>query len=434
MKLQLLILFPFYLLPVAVHSQDTNTDTVKGDSTEVPANFNSIYNERIASAHLRSHGSEFADAVISTLPTSKLQLRFDDLGEDYRDYVFELVHCDINWNPVNTDSRIFFEGLVNNLIEEVEFSSGTKAAFAHYQILLPGEGQRFLRSGNYLIHIRDEESGQYVLTRRFAVVRAAVTSLCEAGRPGDVSTADYRQQLQFEIADPKSVIADISKLQPVIIKNASWEILCGDMKPSFVSNGIIHFDNLDMCTFDGGNEYRSFNMLEYKNLSMNIVRTEFLPGGFKEFWLETDKARSHLRYTFIEDRNGKMHFGEYSNSILPTELDYVYVNFTLSPGMPMLDQNIYLFGELTNYRLDEKYKMNYDAGNDVYRLRSYLKQGHYNYQYVVKSLYSEGPDEAMIEGSYFETGNDYTVLIYYSNVFEGYDELLGICRINSIKK
>ena len=97
----------------------------------------------------------------------------------------------------------------------------------------------------------------------------------------------------------------------------------------------------------------------------------------------------------------------------------------------MLGYEIYIYGELTDYRINEKFKMNFNPDNGKYELNTFLKQGLYDYQYVVMSIYSEFPDEGLIEGSHYDTENNYTILVYYSNPIEGYDQLIGLDRINS---
>ena len=112
-------------------------------------------------------------------------------------------------------------------------------------------------------------------------------------------------------------------------------------------------------------------------------------------------------------------------------LDYADVFFRLKPDDIMLGYEIYLYGEFTDFRLNEDFKMKLDAETGIYYHKAFLKQGLYSYQYVVKSIYSDKPDEGMIEGSHFDTENRYQVFVYYSNPFEGYDQLIGIEHLNS---
>jgi hypothetical protein len=148
-------------------------------------------------------------------------------------------------------------------------------------------------------------------------------------------------------------------------------------------------------------------------------------------WLDLEEARSYLQYSSQVDHNGKSLYQGDQKSFNANELDYARINFRLKTDEVFLDREIYLYGELSNFQLDEDFKMIYDPDKNIYVHNLLLKQGLYSYEYVAKSIYEKGPDESIIEGSHFETENDYTIFIYYSNPFEGYDQLLGIERINS---
>ena len=80
--------------------------------------------------------------------------------------------------------------------------------------------------------------------------------------------------------------------------------------------------------------------------------------------------------------------------------------------------------------LSDRFKMEYDELNGLYKASVLLKQSYYNYLYVLKD--QEGKlDYSFTEGSHFETENDYTILVYHKNVYYGYDELIGISQKNS---
>jgi hypothetical protein len=44
------------------------------------------------------------------------------------------------------------------------------------------------------------------------------------------------------------------------------------------------------------------------------------------------------------------------------------------------------------------------------------------------------PDDIPIEGSHFETENDYQLLVYYRPVTARWDELVGYRLLNTVKK
>jgi hypothetical protein len=89
-----------------------------------------------------------------------------------------------------------------------------------------------------------------------------------------------------------------------------------------------------------------------------------------------------------------------------------------------------VFGALTNWQIDDKFRLKLDESDRMYKLDAKLKQGIYNYYYVVVN--SKGEINATIyEGSHWETENFYTVLVYYRLPSMQTDRLIGISRINT---
>lgn len=432
MKFTILFLFLIYPFShfygqVTIDSLENHKDTVIED----PEIFDSIFSEKIKSVRLQALNSQFAEPVISILPGSKLILTFDDFSEEFKEYSYKLIHCNAHWEVTNQLVNDYYLMSMNNYIETYTFSSATKAAFTHYELILPKEGEKFIRSGNFLLQVSDNETDSVVLIKRFMVVDPKVSVNGKIVSTDDVRYSSYKQQIQFEVFDPKSYILDIGNIFVRIMKNASQDIYCENIKPSFVNNNRITFERSDACVFDGGNEYRFFNMLEYKYLSNNVYKVDMSSGGIFDLYLEEDKSRSYLKYSLQSDFNGRIMYGSGSKVFPPDELDYARVHFAFKPEESLFGYEIYLYGELSQYRINNDFKMIYNPDRNRYELTKILKQGLYNYQYVVKSIYQKGPDESMLEGSHFQTENEYCILVYYRNIREGYDQLLGIERLKS---
>ena len=108
------------------------------------------------------------------------------------------------------------------------------------------------------------------------------------------------------------------------------------------------------------------------------------------------------------------------------EADYADVLFTLE--CEKYDQPVFLFGAMTDWQLQEKYQMTYDPRYQSYFADVPLKQGFYNYIYVLGN--TDGtPDERTIEGDWFEASNNYTILIYHTPFGSRYDELVAAITI-----
>jgi hypothetical protein len=75
--------------------------------------------------------------------------------------------------------------------------------------------------------------------------------------------------------------------------------------------------------------------------------------------------------------------------------------------------------------------MYYNPSLEIYEGVLLLKQGFYNYKYVIKQgnlLNKNG-----LSGTHALTENDYLVLVYYRAIGAQYDALIGIGRTNSFE-
>jgi len=128
---------------------------------------------------------------------------------------------------------------------------------------------------------------------------------------------------------------------------------------------------------------------------------------------------------------------ETTESINPFwQSDYASVYFSYMPPdrLPLAGRDLFLFGELTNYNTDDSAKMAFNNEKGMYEKTLFLKQGYYNYNYVTidQNDKKRMPSFEHTEGNYWETENNYTILVYYRALAGRADELIGITNINSL--
>jgi hypothetical protein len=78
--------------------------------------------------------------------------------------------------------------------------------------------------------------------------------------------------------------------------------------------------------------------------------------------------------------------------------------------------------------------MTYNQEKGMYQLDLLVKQGYYNYQYVFVPKGTSDTDEKYFEGSFYETENDYMILVYHRPYGARYDRLVGVKVFNSVKR
>ena len=97
--------------------------------------------------------------------------------------------------------------------------------------------------------------------------------------------------------------------------------------------------------------------------------------------------------------------------------------------LPFENKDLYISGSLTDYKLNDKTKMTYNPDKKLYEVQLFMKEGYYDYGYTLVEKNNGKKEE--LDGNYFETENEYTILIYYRGFADRADQLIGISRLNS---
>ena len=102
------------------------------------------------------------------------------------------------------------------------------------------------------------------------------------------------------------------------------------------------------------------------------------------------------------------------------EADYATVNFSFVPpgNIPFSDKDVYLFGELSNYGMDESARMKFNESTGNYEASLFLKQGYYDYSYITtkQNDHKTAASFQFTEGNYWEAENNYTILVYFQGL------------------
>ena len=106
--------------------------------------------------------------------------------------------------------------------------------------------------------------------------------------------------------------------------------------------------------------------------------------------------------------------------------------FSLPVKTPIIESDVYIFGALTNWKCNKRNKMTYNYEKRQYELMLLLKQGYYNYQYTIIDPEMGFIDNTYMEGSHFETENDYIIYVYKYDWRLNYDQLIGVKIVNSL--
>ena len=361
----------------------------------------------------------------------KIQLSFDDLNADEHTYTYKIAHCDIDWNVSNLSESEFINGYSEDRIRDYENSFNTLQPFTNYTLTIPNENTALKISGNYIISVLNEEE-QVVFKRSFVVYEPKVTVGVAIYRSRDISNINTQQAVEFTINNPNFRINNPNEeIYPVILQNNNWQTAISGLKPQFFRGTQLLYKYNKETSFFGGNEFLFFDSKSIRNSSLNIAKVE-LGANLYHTYLFTNEERIDKPYTLHPDVNGNFVVRNLTSDNPSTDADYSWVHFSLSTLENLTGKDIYVSGNYNSWQLNELNKLNYNSSTGLYEGAILLKQGFYNYQYVTKNSNGKISNHD-IDGSFYETENDYTVLIYYKGFGNRYTQVIGVGYGNSEK-
>jgi hypothetical protein len=231
---------------------------------------------------------------------------------------------------------------------------------------------------------------------------------------------------KFNISDP------LNEVRTVLMQNSRRDNQLSKLKPTFIrQNQLVYEDKINL--FKGGNEFRNFNAKNLQTNGMGIRAIEYRDPLYHLF-LDTDQSFRNQPYLTREDLNGNFLVKNDRASDSDLESDYFIAHFFLTPPDRVTSDQIFIFGALTGWICSPVGEMSYQSETKLYESTILLKQGFYDYQYVVKNKDSQTIDATFLEGSHLETENNYHIFVYYRGFSARYDRLVGYRVINSVKR
>ncbi|MFI5151347.1 MAG: DUF5103 domain-containing protein [Bacteroidia bacterium] len=391
------------------------------------------YSKTIRSVVLINKAAELSFPAIRLGSDDQLKLSFDDLSAAFQSYHYTVQYCTADWQPSDLLFNEYVNGFEDNSITDYASSSLLcKQHYIHYSLYFPNSNLIFLKPGNYLLKVYQENMpDNLILTRRFLVYDSELSAETSFRYGSALTDQLTRQGINLDIKYPNSDIRNPNDLKVCIMQNDRWDNeICG-LQPTFLKDHEQVFESVNEDSeFKGGSEFRNFDSksLKYRSAHMSAITTE---DNLTHVYLVTDECRNRQRYVSDADLNGNFLIKNQDGSNSDIDADYCFVHFFLAYPEP--GANLYVFGALTDWQTSRNSKMSYNAVKHGYECTLYLKQGYFNYEYVMLSDGSNKADESLVEGSHFETENTYTILIYYRPPAQNYDKLIGIKRINSAR-
>ncbi|RDI54757.1 type IX secretion system plug protein [Flavobacterium glaciei] len=378
----------------------------------------------------------FLQSDQNVIPIFKLgegfQLQFDDLFGNEANYYYEITHCDYNWVPTNIPKNEYLLGFDNQRIQDYTNSFNTLQIYSHYKLSIPNLFTQQLRiSGNYIIKVLNENK-EVVFSRKFILCEDVVTVPMQVKRARTVSTIELKHNLDFAIKSNVITFQNPMKnVKVVLLQNGQFNNTIKNVIPQYTIGNDLIYKYDPETQFWAGNEFLFFENKDIRSASNNIARIDSNTAIYGSY-LYTNDARTNFPYSFTQDVNGDFVVNNINATNPEIEADYVWVYFSLSAPTFRLKKNIYVGGMFNNYNLTPEYKMEYNPQKGIYEKAILVKQGFTNYKYIVADDKGVIDYENAIDGNFYQTENDYTVLVYYRENTDRYDRVVGKGIANSL--
>ncbi|MGV3656733.1 MAG: DUF5103 domain-containing protein [Chitinophagaceae bacterium] len=392
-------------------------------------------NSNIRSIKLHKWGDQTAFPALVLNSNDALELHFDDLDSDIKNYYYSYQLCNADWTPSILTTFDYVKGFQNVRITTYRNSSIATTHYTHYQATIPDRSSAPSRSGNYLLKVfLNGDTTQLAFSRRFVVVDNKAKIGAQVQQPFNAQYFKTHQKLQIGInTEPRLRINGPADLKVVVLQNNNWNTSLYIDRPTIFRGNYFEYNDEAYTAMPAGKEFRwidlrSLRLMSDRMLSMDEIKDT------THVTVKPDANRSGQTYIYYRDINGS-YTQETMESVNPYwQGDYGYVHFSyFPPGNRAIEGNdVYLFGEFTQFGQDTSGRMTFNRERGAYEKTLFLKQGFYNYSYVTLPQKKEGyPDFSATEGNYWGTENSYVVLVYYRAFGARADELIGYTTLSS---
>lgn len=359
--------------------------------------------------------------VVDLTADETIQFSFDEMSHQYHRFTYRIQHCDAQWQPSGILESDFLDGFNDQPIDNWENSINTTFDYTHYSLTIPNSDVKLKISGNYRLSI--QEDGKEVAYYRFCLFEGGHLLSATVSGNTDIDTHESHQQVNLTVNYGGLTVRDPAKeLYTVVMQNGRIDNAVFNPAPTYDAGNRLTYEHCRSLIFPAGNEFRRFEIVNMYDYFLNVDQVSF-HDPFYHATLMQD-TRRHA-YKFDYDHNGRylIRYNQAGNSDI--EADYLFVHFNLKSEQ-LTGGKLYVSGHFNGGNLISKYEMDYNVMEKSYQATILLKQGAYDYQYIWVPDGETIGQTKPVEGDWYETKNDYLILLYYRQRGSRYDRLISI--------
>ena len=393
-----------------------------------------VFNAHIKSVEFYNSKKEGSFPIITLQSGEQALLAFDDLRGGRRNYYYTIEHCDSKWNSSNISTAEYLQSFTDDQLTDYSYSTNTIQKYTHYELKLPNNNIAPKISGNYILKVyEDGDQRNMILTRRLYVVNSKVAVAGDIVSSNDPSLRTTNQKINFQVNYAGLTVQNPNTdIKVFLMQNARSETGVWNTTPLGIRGTQLVYNDVNTNDFPGRNEFRHFDTRSLK-LNSDRVSHIYHDTAFTVVLLG-DPLRDQPNHSFQYDNNGNFFILNQDGTDPRRDADYTHVYFSLAANKTDKEGTAYIVGKFNDYKIDDRSKMDYEPIKGRFFTNLFLKQGVYDYEYVWVDRSTNKPDDIPIEGTHFETENDYELLVYYRPPTARWEELVGYRLLNTVKK
>lgn len=385
------------------------------------------------SGNLNYEKKVLSPPLISLESNVPLVLEFDDLRASYQAYTVKIVHCGMDWKKSDLRDLEYLSDYNEFFVNNYEVSQGTKVQYYHYSFRLP----KTRISGNFVLQVLEGGlNGRVVIQKRFRVFESKIGINPAIAPAQDPAMWKTHQQISLKVnfkdyplRDPKSELKILVRQNyrddKILVLEAKNAMNAGafEMNYRFFSNE---------STFPGGSEFRFFDIRDTYSRGNYVQKIN--NGRVDEVILSPQANNSHRAYLETQDLDGRFLISNRDGRSPDISSDYVQVVFRLKHEDLGQSKKVFINGQLSGWQLSDNFMMHYIDQAEEYQAKLLLKQGVYDYKYVLLDEVKDLVDEHFFEGDHSDTENAYEFLVYHQPPTARTERLVGYTLISDSRK
>ncbi len=387
-----------------------------------------VFNEQIRTLRVERRVLLLENGAINgSDPENTLHISFDEMSHEVHFYTYtvQMLNCDL----LNSE---YLQGFTTKDIADYEHSLNTSRIYTHYWFNFPNEDMQLTKSGQYVLTIyEDGNPDNRVAEVEFCVMEPLVKIDARTRNNTDIELSGRYQQVDIDVNTTALNIRDPHEVRLVVAQNNRIDNAVSLLQPTYVEPDRLRYINNTALIFEGGNEYHHFDAFSRFYAGYGIDRVYYELGDYHVLLFPNEITKG--QYIHEYDSDGRFVVNAERTGDPDTEAEYMWVHWTLPAEQPWFDGSLYIGGDLFGNELNLRNRMQYDAEAKCYWLTALVKQGGYDYQYwfvpkqpTANANAQKTTTTQRVDGSYWQTENQYVVYVYWRPFGARYDRLVGV--------